>query len=99
MSEKLYVPRSRAKERETPFGKVINVSFDAATLLEFIKAHTNSRGYFNITIVPRRKPDEHQTHSVVLDTWEPQNKEPLKEAHRAVERAIPTPPPEEDPPF
>lgn len=37
MNDKQYVPKCRAKERETKFGPVLNVSFDAASLIEFVK--------------------------------------------------------------
>lgn len=92
MSEKIYIPKSRAKERETPFGKVLNVSFDAKELIAFVQSHTNSRGYFNITLAPRRNPDETQTHSVAWDSWEPTNAKPLDGARKAVESAPATPP-------
>lgn len=82
--EKQYIPKSRAKMRDTQYGQFISVSFSAKELVEFIHAHTNSRGYFNITLAPRRNPDETQTHSVYLDTWEPENKKPLSAAVKAV---------------
>lgn len=101
-TEKIYVPKSRAKERDTQYGKFMSVSFSAKELVEFIHANTNSRGYFNITIAPRRKADETQTHSVYLDTWEPTNKAPLNSAQKAVAgqpefRAAPAP--DDDVPF
>lgn len=102
MSDKQYIPRSRAKERETPFGKVLNVSFDAKELIAFVQSHTNSRAYFNITLAPRRNPDETQTHSVAWDSWEPENKKPLEAARRqAVQDTTPqpSPAPDDDVPF
>lgn len=83
-AEKQYIPKSRARERDTPFGRYMSVSFSAKELVQFIHAHTNARGYFNITLAPRRNPDETQTHSVYLDTWEPKEKAPLSAAQRAV---------------
>lgn len=86
-TDKTYIPKTRAKERETSFGKVLNVSFDAKELIAFVQSHTNSRGYFNISLLPRRNPDDQQTHSVMWDSWEPTNSKPLDAARRAVESA------------
>lgn len=80
MNDKTYVPKCRAKERDTKFGPVLNVSFDAKELIAFVQSHTNERGYFNISIMPRKSRDESQTHSVVWDNWEPQKREPSSEA-------------------
>jgi hypothetical protein len=101
--EKIYVPKSRAKMRETQYGQFMSVSFSAKELVQFIHANTNTRGYFNITLAPRRNSDETQTHSVYLDTWEPTNKAPLSAAQKAAsgqpELVPTTPAPDDDVPF
>ena len=89
-TEKTYVPKSRAKMRDTQYGQFMSVSFSAKELVEFIHANTNSRGYFNITLAPRRNPDETQTHSVYLDTWKPREGGGLSAAQKAVSGAKPS---------
>ena len=67
-----YVPKSSAKERTGQFGSFLAIGFEAKALIEFIQANTNSRGYFNITVSKRKQPgDRGDTHSVALDTFEP----------------------------
>ena len=85
-----YLPKCYARERKGDFGAFISIQFDAAALIEFVRANTNSRGGFNITVSPRREASEKGvTHSVALDTWEPTQKR--QEAHPAPRRE-PNPP-------
>lgn len=74
MNEKTYVPKSSAKLRQTKIGDIITLGFNVAELVTFAQKHANEKGYINLDIVPRRTPDERNTHSVVLNDWKPQPK-------------------------
>lgn len=75
MSDRVYVPKSYAKEIQGQYGAFLSVSFDAKTLIEFVQANTNAKGYFKINVSPRREPDKFgNTHSVTLDTYEPKQR-------------------------
>ncbi len=75
MSEKpTYVPKSYARARQTKFGEVLCLDFQAEALITFIRENTNERGYIKIDVVPRKTPDEKSTHSLVLNTWKPEGK-------------------------
>lgn len=53
-------------------GSVINVSIKREDLAEFVRQHTNERGYINLVIGERREVGQYgDTHSVWLDTYEP----------------------------
>jgi hypothetical protein len=74
MSEpKIYVPKCSAKEHVfKDGGSQIKVGFNAAALVEFIKANTNEKGYVNLLVTKRREVGKYgDTHSVALDTWKP----------------------------
>ncbi len=70
---KLYVPKSSAREKQFDSGgSIIRLSFHAATLVEFVKNHTNEKGWINLNVSERREVSQHgDTHSVSLDTWKP----------------------------
>jgi len=71
-----YVPKCYARARNTQYGEMLNISFDAAALIEFVQANTNQRGEFKITVSKRREPsDKGVTHSVALDTFVPKARE------------------------
>ena len=47
----------------------------ADALIDFIKANTNERGYFNFEILEKKEPGKYgDTHYAKLDTWQPENK-------------------------
>lgn len=71
--DKIYVPRSSAKQVTfRDGGSLLKLGFEAGSLIEFIKAHKNSRGYINFTVSKRRTPSQYgDTHSVSLDSFEP----------------------------
>jgi len=72
MSEKVYVPKSSAKEVSGQYGKFIKLSFKADDLRAFLDQHTNEKGYLNLTISQRKEDGKFgDTHSVCLDTWKP----------------------------
>lgn len=67
-----YVPKSSARARETKIGQVINLSFEATELGKFVRAHKNQKGYINLSLIPRKEQGKFgETHSIVLDTFEP----------------------------
>lgn len=75
MSEKIYVPKSSVKTRETSFGDVLRLNFNVKALGEFLreqKEHINAAGYVTLDIVPRKEKGQFdETHNVLLDTWKP----------------------------
>lgn len=72
MSDKVYIPKSKAKSVTTKFGQVLKLGFQSAALIDFVKANTNQAGYVNIDIVPRKEADQYgNTHSCVLNDWKP----------------------------
>lgn len=70
---KIYVPGSSAKAHRFQDGNhILKLGFHVEALEEFIKAHTNDRGYLNLVVSKRREPGKHgETHSVYLDDWQP----------------------------
>lgn len=72
----VYVPKSSAKERTTSFGQIINLSFNAKELIDFVNANTNEKGYINLEVVPRKEVSSYgDTHSVKLNNWKPEKTE------------------------
>ena len=70
MSEKIYV--GGAKEKNGNFGPFHSISFSAEDL-EVLMQNLNAKGYVNLNMNKRREPSRFgQTHSLVIDTWEPQ---------------------------
>ena len=68
MADKIYLQKCSAKASK--FG--VKLSFNADALIEQIKQHTNSKGYFNFEILQRKEIGKFgDTHSLVVDTWEP----------------------------
>lgn len=68
----IYVPGS-AKARQAPFGEVLRVSFPVQKMVTFLQSHANAKGYVNIEVVRRETVGQFgDTHSMKLDTWEPQ---------------------------
>lgn len=78
----VYVPKSSAKARDNQFGETeINLSFQAAAFIEFVKENTNAKGYINLRVAPRKSPSDYgDTHSVKLDTWVPKENAEAKPA-------------------
>lgn len=102
MSEKIYVPQCYARERTGMYGSFLSLQFDAAILIEFIKANANTKGFFNLTVSPRKeKSGTGLTHSVFLDTFVPKEKGTPKPAPPAPQASAPPHPPfdDENPPF
>lgn len=72
--KKTYVPKCSAKEVMFESGhSIIKIGFHAATMIEFLKQHANAKGYVNLGISERKEPGQFgDTHTVWLDTWQPQ---------------------------
>ena len=113
-TEKIYVPRASCKEKTFTSGHtVLKLGFHASTLIEFIRANANQRGYINLGISKRREVGQHgDTHCVWLDTWLPgqtapaatpaQQQRGFDNMRQAAKPTAPEPsqvPPEDDVPF
>jgi hypothetical protein len=69
-----YVPKSNARVQKTNFGDILKLGFNAESLIDFIKQHTNDRGYINFDVMPRKETDQYgNSHSVVLNEWKKDN--------------------------
>ena len=81
---KTYVPKSGAKKIEFQTGgSLMKLNFHAETLIDFIKANANERGYINLCVTARRQPSERgDTHCIWLDTWKPDPNRQHGEAHQ-----------------
>lgn len=73
-NEKQYV--GGAKELTGTYGAFHKISFSAQDL-ETLKSNLNDRGYVNLVMNQRQTPSQYgQTHSLVIDTWQPQQPQP-----------------------
>lgn len=71
MADKIYV---KASVKQSKYG--LKLSGKAEDVIAQIKEHTNSKGYFNWDINPRKEKGKYgETHSVSVDTWEPAPKD------------------------
>ncbi len=71
-TETIYVPGSFLKARQTNFGEVIGLDIRIdKEFAEFVKANKNDRGFLRLEIVPRKTPDEKNTHSLKVNNWVP----------------------------
>lgn len=97
MADKIFLKCSAKQKRFDNGGSVINLGVKVADLIAFAQAHTNERGYLNLVISERREVGQYgDTHSVTLDTYVSQAKEPGGMAGPALE---PPPIPDDDIPF
>ena len=77
MADKIYVNGISVKQSK--YG--LKMSGNAEKVIEQIRAHTNNRGYFNWDINPRREVGKYgETHSVTVDTWQPQSTQPTPQS-------------------
>ena len=71
MPEKIYAPIT-IKEISTKYGVMLKVSFRADKMQEFMDANKNAKGYVNLDVNKRKNVGQYgETHSAVLDTWQP----------------------------
>lgn len=53
-------------------GTIIKIGIKREDLAEFVRAHTNERGYINLIVAERREQGTYgDTHSVYLDPYKP----------------------------
>ena len=79
MSEKQYV--GGAKEINGNFGAFHKISFSQQDL-ELLMQNLNEKGYVNLAMNRRREPSQYgQTHSLVIDTWQPQQMPQVPQAN------------------
>jgi len=76
MSNKIYVGGGKVVNGN--FGLFHRISFNKKDL-ETMLNNLNSKGYINLNMNERREPSQYgQTHSLVIDTWEPTNSQEPK---------------------
>ena len=67
--EKIYV--GGAKEKTGNYGVFHSISFSAQDVAT-LQANLNAKGYVNLNMNQRQSPSQYgQTHSLVIDTWQP----------------------------
>lgn len=71
--QKQYVPKCGVKTVTfQDGGEMFKLNFHAETLINFVKANTNEKGYITFGMTERREPSQYgDTHSLWLDTWKP----------------------------
>lgn len=71
MADRVFLKCSAKAKTFSNGGSVINVGIKREDLAEFVRKHTNERGYVNLVIAERREVGQYgDTHSVYLDTYE-----------------------------
>ena len=69
MTDKIYVGGGKAIT--TQYGELLKISFNRDDLAK-LNANLNAKGYVNLNCNQRKEPSQYgQTHSLVIDTWEP----------------------------
>ena len=93
MSEKIYV--GGAKEMTGNFGSFHKISFSKDDL-DKLAENLNAKGYVNLAMNKRRQPSQYgQTHSLVIDTWQPEAQQVQQfqqNAHTQHQAPVYTPP-------
>lgn len=71
-----YAPINVKKNDKVKFF-CLNVSANAEKLIAFIQANKNAKGFINLQIKERRETSQYgETHSAVLNAWEPDKNAP-----------------------
>jgi hypothetical protein len=72
-----------AKEINGNFGAFHRISFSQQDL-ELLLQNLNEKGYVNLNMNKRREPSQYgQTHSLVIDTWQPQPQQQMPQPPQA----------------
>lgn len=72
MADKVFLKCSAKGKTFNNGGSIIKLGVKVEDLIAFAKQHANDRGYVNLVIQQRREVGNYgDTHSVVLDTYEP----------------------------
>jgi hypothetical protein len=104
MSEqtKVYAPIS-AKQVTFQSGKsILKIGINVEKFSAFLKQHANAKGYVNLGISQRKEVSQYgETHTVWLDTWEPDASRAPAEARTTAQpqASPPTPKENDDVPF
>ena len=70
MGEKIFLKCSAKEKTFSNGGTILNLGIKAEDMQQFLQAHTNERGYLNLTVQSRREVGKFgDTHTVSLDTW------------------------------
>jgi len=95
MSEqKIYV--GGATEKNGNFGEFHKISFKREDL-DLMIQNLNAKGYVNLNMNKRREPSQYgQTHSLVIDTWQPdpQQVQQFQQGQHQMQAPVFTPPQE-----
>ena len=88
--QKTFVPKSGAKKIEfNGGGSLLKLNFHAETLIGFIKANTNERGYITLGVTAlRQRSKRGDTHCIWLDNWKP---DPARRSADAAQRPVARP--------
>ena len=77
-NEKIYV--GNGKEINTQYGPLLKLSFSAQELQQMLSM-VNQKGYINLNVNRRQQPSQYgHTHSIVVDTWQPQQQQQPQQA-------------------
>jgi hypothetical protein len=75
-AEKIYMPGFIREKVFDDGGTMLKMTFSAERMIAFCHQHANAKGDINIKITRRRELGRFQeTHSAVLDTWQPTPKD------------------------
>lgn len=99
--QKIYVPKCSAKQITFASGKtIIKLGIHADTMIAFLKANQNAKGYVNLGISYRKETGQYgDTHSVWLDTWQPDKVTERTQPATVAPKAAPQPDKGDDVPF
>ena len=71
-NDKVYLKCSAKAKTFDNGGTIIKIGVKREDLAEFVRAHTNERGYVNLIVGERREVGQYgDTHSVYLDPYKP----------------------------
>lgn len=72
----IYVPKSKAVERDGKYGKFLCLSFRGKELRDFLNEHIDGDGYLHLNVSPRKEIGQYgDTHSITKNQWKPQTRE------------------------
>lgn len=97
-----YVPGVFIREATFPNGgTIMNISFHAGELIDYVKKNANAKGRLNVKVLKRKAEGKYgETHYMKLDTFVPKEKPAVSEPpkQKASEPAQPNPA-DDDVPF
>jgi len=75
MAEKVYTKGVFINEKDSSFGKFLNMDFKTSEFIEFLNANTNDKGYCKITVY-KAKEGGKNSHYGVLNNFVPTQSNP-----------------------